>query len=97
MMKWELHQQAGMKAADMGEELNAWLGEGRQTGDTIAVKEETDASYVVYYVAENESAWKLNARTALVSEKMSAFMDAAKEGFDIEDKKEKLVYLHVEE
>lgn len=87
---------SGMKAADMGEELHAWLSEERQAGDTIAIADETDA-YVTYYVAENEPAWKLNARTALVSTKMQAFLEEAKAGFEIEDKKEKLVYLHIEE
>lgn len=87
---------SGMKAADMGAELYAWLSEDRQAGDTIAITDETDA-YVTYYVAENEPAWKLNARTTLVSAKMQAVLEEAKAGFDIEDKKENLVYLHIEE
>lgn len=88
---------SGMEASDMEAEIEEWLTEDRVAGDTLAVTTESGVSYVLYYLAESDPAWKLDATSTLVNADMTAFMEEAVAGVEIEDRKKNLVYLHIEE
>ncbi len=88
---------SGLEASGMEEEVEEWLTAERAAGDTVAVTTESGITYVMYYVAASDPAWKLDATSALVTADMTAFMEEAIAGIEIEDPKKNLVYLHIEE
>lgn len=88
---------SGLEASVLGDQIEEWLLGERAAGDTIAVTLDTEEGYVLYYLGENDPVWKLDVTSVLLSADLTAFMEEAVEGIEIEDKKEKLVYLHVEE
>lgn len=88
---------SGMRATSVNEEIGEWLKAGRAEGDTLAVTTESGAAYVVYYLAEGEPAWKLDATSALLNADMSAFMEEAIADIEIVDRKKNLAYLYIEE
>lgn len=88
---------SGMEASNMDAEIEEWLTAGRAEGDTLAVTTESGISYVIYYLAEGEPAWKLSATSVLLNADMTAFMEEAIADVEIVDRKKNLVYLHIEE
>jgi len=88
---------SGMTASTMAGEAAEWLAAGRVKGDTLAYNLEEGASYVFYYLAEGNPAWKTNAASAVLNARMTAFIEEAIAGVEIEDKDKKLTYLYLEE
>ena len=88
---------SGMRATSVNAEIGEWLTAGRAEGDTLAVTTEDGTAYVVYYLAEGEPTWKLDATSVLLNADMSAFMEEAIADVEIVDRKKNLVYLHIEE
>jgi len=83
----------GVAAADMDAELAEWLSGDRMTGDTVSVTAASGETYIMYYIAKNDPAWKLEAENALMTEYLAAFIEEATMGIEVEDPKGKLVYL----
>lgn len=50
----------------------------------------------MYYVGQNDPAWKLSVRSTLLSETMTAYMEEISAGIEVEDSKGNLNYLKVE-
>ena len=87
---------SGITASYFGEEVGKWLAEERKAGDTTAITTEDGSNFVVYYVAEGDSSWKVDAESLLVENRLTAFMEEAVKGVEIEDPRGKLAYLTVE-
>lgn len=88
---------SGLEASGMSAEIEAWMTAERAAGDTFAYTSEDGEAYVLYYLGENDPVWKLDATNNLLSADLNAFVEEAVEGIEIQDKKKKLVYLHIEE
>lgn len=87
----------GVTAADVSAELAAWMFDSaRVAGDTIVMSAEGE-SYLLYFVAQNDPAWKLDVKNTLVNNKISEYMAGLVEGMPVEDPKGKLKYLTVED
>ena len=88
----------GVTAGSLPNELDQWLfGEGRAAGDTASITSEEDGyTYVMYYVGQNDPAWKLSVRSTLLNETMTAYMEEISAGIEVEDSRGNLNYLTVE-
>lgn len=89
----------GLLSSNLSEELGSWLDDSsRAKGDTVAITgAEGAASYVAYYVGQNDPQWKLNIRNVLLQQTMNEYMEEIREGYKVEDPKGKLNYLKVQE
>lgn len=87
---------SGVTASYFGTDFAEWFEAKRAAGDTTAVSTEDGSNYVLYYVGENEVAWKLEAENVLLEAALTAFMEEAAAEMEIEDPKGKLAYLHAE-
>jgi len=73
--------------------MEAWIfSEDRVPGDSTAMISADGYGYVLYYVRQNECAWKVNVKNKIVSEKMAAFMDGITADIEVKDAKNKLKY-----
>lgn len=88
----------GITQGGLPDDLDQWLfEEGRAAGDTVSITSEDDGyTYVMYYVGQNDPAWKLSVRSTLLSETMTAYMEEISAGIEVEDSKGNLNYLKVE-
>ena len=88
----------GVTRGGLPDDLDQWLfEEGRAAGDTVSITSEDDGyTYVMYYVGQNDPAWKLSVRSTLLSETMTAYMEEISAGIEVEDSKGNLNYLKVE-
>ena len=77
--------------------FNDWIfDETRKAGDSDIV--ETEYGYhIMYYVADNEMAWKLDIDSILRTNKMNEYMTALVETYEVVDENNNIPYLHVEE
>ena len=80
----------------MTEELSNWIFDNsRQAGDTVAITV-SDTTYVLYYIGQDQSEWKINIKNTLVSDTMSQHMQDITADVTVEDPKGKLNYLKVQ-
>ena len=88
----------GVTKKGMPEVINEWLFDAaRVTGDTAAIASEDGTyTYVMYYVGQNDPAWKLSIESTLLNADMSNYIDEIMAGIEIEDPKGNLKYLTVE-
>lgn len=92
----------GITKGGMHEELSTWLFDGsRAAGDTVSITttgetEEENYTYVMYYVGQNDPAWKLSIRATLQNEAMNAYTEEISADVQVEDPKGRLNYLKVE-
>ena len=82
---------------EMVEAFNDWIfDDARKAGDSDIV--ETEYGYhIMYYVADNEIAWKLDVDAVLRSNKMNEDVTALMETYEVVDENKNIPYLHVEE
>ena len=82
---------------EMVEAFNDWIfDEGRVPGDSDIV--ETEYGYhIMYYVADNEVAWKLDIDSTLRNEKMNEYVTALIEPYEVVDENKNIAYLHADE
>ena len=84
-------------ASGMTEELKNWIFDSsRQAGDTVSITIAEDATYVLYYVGQDQPEWKINIKNTLVSQAMSQYVEDITADVTIEDPKGKLNYLKVQ-
>lgn len=78
-------------------ELADWVNESTRTaGDTTVVTpENSENTYVAYYVGTNDAEWVLNIRNTLLSQSMSEYMETTLGEINVEDPKKHLRYLQV--
>lgn len=88
----------GAAKREITEELGVWLFDAaRQAGDTTAITSSDGSySYVMYYLGQNEPAWKLDIKDTLLSATMNSYIEEAITGIEVEDPKGNLKYLTVE-
>ena len=86
-----------MKASDFDTEIAEWLSADRKEGDTLGVTLDTGESFVIYFLAEGDPSWKLNATNNLMDAYLTTFMEEAVEDIEIKDKKKRLKYLYLGE
>ena len=92
----------GITKGSMREELSTWLFDGaRAAGDTVSITttgetEEEKYTYVMYYVGQNDPAWKLSIRATLQNEAMNAYAEEISADIQVEDPKGRLNYLKAE-
>ena len=92
----------GITKGSMREELSTWLFDGaRVAGDTVSITttgetEEEKYTYVMYYVGQNDPAWKLSIRATLQNEAMNAYAEEISADIQVEDPKGRLNYLKAE-
>lgn len=92
----------GITKGSMREELSTWLFDGaRAAGDTVSITttgetEEEKYTYVMYYVGQNDPAWKLSIRATLQNEAMNAYAEEISADIQVEDPKDRLNYLKAE-
>lgn len=80
----------------MTEELSSWIFDSsRQAGDTVAITV-SDATYVLYYIGQDQPEWKINIKNTLVSQAMTQYIDDITADITVEDPKGKLNYLKVQ-
>lgn len=80
----------------MTEELSNWIFDSsRQAGDTVAITV-SDTTYVLYYIGQDQSEWKINIKNTLVSDTMSQHVQDITADVTVEDPKGKLNYLKVQ-
>lgn len=86
-------------SSEMPDALREWVTDGeRKAGDTAVISpEESEYTYVAYYVAPNEEEWYLTIRNILLSQKLSEYMDGLTENADVKDPKNNLNYIKVQE
>lgn len=81
-----------LSESSLPDEMTEWLfDDARKEGDytRLVVKTtgtdgaETKNEYVMYYVAENEENWKVNAKSSIVSEKINDWYDEAHEKYHV--------------
>ena len=81
----------------MTEELSSWIFDSsRQAGDTVSIAITDDATYVLYYIGQDQPEWKINIKNTLVSQAMTQYMDDITADITVEDPKGKLNYLKVQ-
>lgn len=81
----------------MTEELSSWIFDSsRQAGDTVSITIADDATYVLYYVGQDQPEWKINIKNTLVSQAMSQYVEDITADVTVEDPKGKLNYLKVQ-
>ena len=81
----------------MTEELSSWIFDSsRQAGDTVSIAITDDATYVLYYIGQDQPEWKINIKNTLVSQAMTQYMDDLTADITVEDPKGKLNYLKVQ-
>ena len=84
-------------ASGMTEELKDWIFDSsRQAGDTVSITIAEDATYVLYYVGQDQPEWKINIKNTLVSQAMSQYVEDITANVTVEDPKGKLNYLKVQ-
>ena len=84
-------------ASGMTEELSDWIFDSsRAAGDTVSITIADSATYVLYYVGQDEPEWKINIKNTLVSQAMSDYIDSISADITVEDPKGKLNYLKVQ-
>lgn len=84
-------------ASGMTEELKDWIFDSsRQAGDTVSITIAEDATYVLYYVGQDQPEWKINIKNTLVSQAMSQYVEDITADVTVEDPKGKLNYLKVQ-
>lgn len=84
-------------ASGMTEELKNWIFDSsRQAGDTVSITIAEDATYVLYYVGQDQPEWKINIKNTLVSQAMSQYVEDITADVTVEDPKGKLNYLKVQ-
>ena len=81
----------------MTEELSNWIFDSsRQAGDTVSIAITDDATYVLYYIGQDQPEWKINIKNTLVSQAMTQYIDDITADITVEDPKGKLNYLKVQ-
>lgn len=89
----------GLVSSNMAEELADWIFDGaRAQGDTTVITipvGETQTTYVMYYVGENQPEWYLNIENTLLNETMNSYMEEISADCKVEDPKGNLNYLAV--
>ena len=81
----------------MTEELSNWIFDSsRQAGDTVSITIADDATYVLYYIGQDQPEWKINIKNTLVSQTMNQYMEDITADITVEDPKGKLNYLKVQ-
>lgn len=88
-----------MTASGVPAALQDWLFDSTRTkGDTTVISpEDTEYTYVVYYVGTGEEEWILNIRNLLLSQREQEYLDELSANADIRDPKKNLNYLKVQE
>lgn len=88
----------GVTKSGLPEQISNWLfGEERVAGDTVAIaSEDSSYSYIMYYIGQNEPAWKLSIENTLLSVDMNNYIEECMAGIEVEDPKGNLKYLTVE-
>lgn len=87
----------GTTSTGMPEELSSWLFDAaRAKGDTTSITTTDGYTFVMYYIGENEPEWKLSIKNTLANEELTAYVDEAIVGYEVEDTKGNLNYLKVE-
>ena len=85
-------------ASGMTTELKDWIFDSsRKSGDTVSITITDDATYVLYYVGQNQPEWKISIKNTLVSQAMSQYIQDITADVTVEDPKGKLNYLKVQE
>ena len=81
----------------MVESFNDWIfDEVRQPGDSDIV--ETEYGYhIMYFVADNEMAWKLDVDDVIRNNKLTDYVNTLMEAYEVVDENNNIAYLHVEE
>lgn len=89
----------GLVPGSMADALADWLFDSvRVSGETTVIPGgEGESSYVAYYVGTNQPEWYLDIESTLLAERLEAYMEEIKEGYDVTDAKGNLNYLKVQE
>lgn len=88
----------GQVPSGLPEELENWIHDSSRTaGDAAAITlEESEASYVLYYIGQNDPLWKLEVRETLLDDIiMVDYIDEILENIEVKDLKGRLNYLIV--
>ena len=88
----------GQVPSGLPEELENWIHDSSRTaGDTAAITlEDSEASYVLYYIGQNDPLWKLEVRETLLDDIiMVDYIDEILENIEVKDPKGRLNYLIV--
>lgn len=88
----------GQVPSGLPEELENWIHDSSRTaGDTAAITlEDSEASYVLYYIGRNDPLWKLEVRETLLDDIiMVDYIDEILENVEVKDPKGRLNYLIV--
>lgn len=88
----------GVTKSGLPEQISNWLfDEARVAGDTVAIASEDGSyTYIMYYIGQNEPAWKLSIENTLLSVDMNNYIEECMAGIEVEDPKGNLKYLTVE-
>ena len=82
---------------EMVETFNDWIfDEARQPGDSDIV-ESVYGYHIMYFVGENEVAWKLDVDSVIRNNKVSDYVMGLMEAYEVVDENNNVAYLHVEE
>lgn len=68
----------------------------RAKGDVTAVTTSDGTHYVMYYLGQNEPAWKLNIKSVLLSQTMTEYLEQIVQDMEVVDSKGNLNYLKIE-
>ena len=88
----------GIFDSDVPKVLADWIFDsGRAKGDTAVLSDEdSESTYVAYYVGTGDPSWKLNISSILQGEAMNEYMDEITAGMEVEDPHNYLYYLEVQ-
>lgn len=74
-------------------DVASWIfDENRAPGDTTALESADGYDYMLYYIKQNDCAWKMEARNEIVSEKVLAYLEEITAGMEVKDPKNNLKY-----
>jgi len=87
----------GTTPTGMSEELRAWLFDGsRKAGDTTAISTSDGYTFVMYYVGQNDPAWKMSIENTLTNQVLTGIVEEAAAAVEMQDAKGNLNYLKVQ-
>ena len=82
---------------EMVESFNDWIfDEVRQPGDSDIV-ESTYGYHIMFFVADNEMAWKLDVESVIRDNKLNDYVESLMEAYEVVDVNGNIPFLHVED
>lgn len=77
-------------------DIQTWLfEEERKAGDVTAIAAANGNNYVLYYSGDGEPQWKVFASNAMISQKMTEYVENLKETYTVTDVKGNIKYLEL--